>query len=220
MGEGAEFLREIMHSPVKLLLFDYKLIGTTMGTHTSVQINEHEYWFSITGLKKRNRLTGTIFQFNESRRKWEQRVDSASSTSMLSFDYLNHLTSSVRNLGSISSHTSTPREVIECGETQMSEGGLEANIKQFIYYEFLSVNYNLEAMNCNTFSRFLVQYLNPSNKDAGLERLSQVILETAETVIRVEKKHQRRKGPSSRLRRQQWTPSCHGRRGGYKFCLA
>ena len=83
-----------MHNQVKLLLYDYKLVGTTMGTHTAVQINEHEYWFSITGLKKRNRQTGTVFQFNESRRKWEQRIESGSSTSMLSFDYLNHLTSS------------------------------------------------------------------------------------------------------------------------------
>merc|ERR1739838_120420 len=134
-------------------------------------------------------MTGTVFQFNESRRKWEQKVESSSSSSssVLSMDYLNQLTASVRNLGSISSHTSVPREVIDCGVTEMSAAGLESNIKQFIYYEFASCNYNLETMNCNTFSRFLIQYLNPSNKNIGLDKLSEIIFETAETFNRVDR---------------------------------
>ena len=30
---------------VRLLLYDYKLVGTTMGTHSSVLVNDQEYWF-------------------------------------------------------------------------------------------------------------------------------------------------------------------------------
>ena len=69
----------------------------------------------------------------------------------------------------------------------MSEGGLESNLRQFIYYEFQAAHYNLETMNCNTFSRFLIQYLDPSEKERGLDKLSEIIFETAETVTRVEK---------------------------------
>ena len=83
--------------------------------------------------------------------------------------------------------TDIPRQTIDCGYTSMSLGGLESNIKNFIYYEFSSHNYNLEAMNCNTFSRFLIQYLDPCTKEAGLDKLSEIIIETAETFNRVEK---------------------------------
>ena len=32
---------------VRLLLYDYKLVGTTMGTHSSVLVNDQEYWFRL-----------------------------------------------------------------------------------------------------------------------------------------------------------------------------
>ena len=36
-------------------------------------------------------------------------------------------------------------------------------------------------MNCNTFSRFLIQYLDPSEKEEALEALREVIFQTAQT---------------------------------------
>ena len=50
-----------------------------------------------------------------------------------------------------------------------------------IKVEFSSLNYNLETMNCNTFSRFLNQYLDPSEKEEALEALREVIFQTAQT---------------------------------------
>ena len=152
---------------------------------------------SITGLRKRNRRTGTIFNFNESLKKWEQ--DQNGSDDIVSV--VDHFTRSIKNLGSISSHSKRPRQVIHCGITRMSEGGLERNIKSFINgkasqrtnskiiltpakpikVEFSSLNYNLETMNCNTFSRFLIQYLDPSEKEPALEALREVIFQTAQT---------------------------------------
>ena len=86
------------------------------------------YLFSITGLRKRNRRTGTVFNFNESLKKWEQ--DQNGSDDIVSV--VDHFTRSIKNLGSISSHSKRPRQVIHCGITRMSEGGLERNIKSFI----------------------------------------------------------------------------------------
>ena len=131
---------------IKLLLYDYQLVGTTMGTHSAVIFNGQEYWyryiiqvlfnpnhyqlalFSITGLRKRNRRTGTVFNFNENLKKWEQ--DQNGSDDIVSV--VDHFTRSIKNLGSISSHSKRPRQVIHCGITRMSEGGLERNIKSFI----------------------------------------------------------------------------------------
>ena len=84
--------------------------------------------FSITGLRKRNRRTGTVFNFNENLKKWEQ--DQNGSDDIVSV--VDHFTRSIKNLGSISSHSKRPRQVIHCGITRMSEGGLERNIKSFI----------------------------------------------------------------------------------------
>jgi len=170
---------------VKLLLYDYKLVGATMGTHSSVQINDIEYWYSITGLKKRNRRTGATYLLDESRVEWKLKDPEASSNHQLT-DQWRNFTNSFKNLGSISSHSATPRETIECGYTTMSEGGLEANIKSFINVEFSSYNYNLESMNCNTFSRFMIQYLSPTRKEWALDALSAIIYQTAETVNNVE----------------------------------
>ena len=36
-------------------------------------------------------------------------------------------------------------------------------------------------MNCNTFSRFLIQYLDPSEKEDALNALREVIFQTAQT---------------------------------------
>ena len=36
-------------------------------------------------------------------------------------------------------------------------------------------------MNCNTFSRFLIQYLDPSEKEEALEALREIIFQTAQT---------------------------------------
>jgi len=83
---------------------------------------------SITGLRKRNRRTGTVFNFNENLKKWEQ--DQRGSDDIVSV--VDHFTRSIKNLGSISSHSKRPRQVIHCGITRMSEGGLERNIKSFI----------------------------------------------------------------------------------------
>lgn len=30
---------------IKLLLYDYQLVGTTMGTHSAVVFNSQEYWY-------------------------------------------------------------------------------------------------------------------------------------------------------------------------------
>merc|ERR1712131_156033 len=175
---------EIMthQNEIKLLLYDYQLVGTTMGTHSAVVFNSQEYWYSITGLRKRNRRTGTIFNFNENLKKWEQ--DQNGSDDIVSV--VDHFTRSIKNLGSISSHSKRPRQVIHCGITRMSEGGLERNIKSFINVEFSSLNYNLETMNCNTFSRFLIQYLDPSEKEDALNALREVIFQTAQTANNIE----------------------------------
>merc|ERR1712131_411015 len=175
---------EIMthQNEIKLLLYDYQLVGTTMGTHSAVVFNSQEYWYSITGLRKRNRRTGTIFNFNASLKKWEQ--DQNGSDDIVSV--VDHFTRSIKNLGSISSHSKRPRQVIHCGITRMSEGGLERNNKSFINVEFSSLNYNLETMNCNTFSRFLIQYLDPSEKEPALEALREVIFQTAQTANNIE----------------------------------
>merc|ERR1712131_491079 len=175
---------EIMthQNEIKLLLYDYQLVGTTMGTHSAVVFNSQEYWYSITGLRKRNRRTGTVFNFNENLKKWEQ--DQGGSDDIVSV--VDHFTRSIKNLGSISSHSKRPRQVIHCGITRMSEGGLERNIKSFINVEFSSLNYNLETMNCNTFSRFLIQYLDPSEKEDALNALREVIFQTAQTANNIE----------------------------------
>ena len=61
-------------------------------------------------------------------KKWEQ--DQGGSDDIVSV--VDHFTRSIKNLGSISSHSKRPRQVIHCGITRMSEGGLERNIKSFI----------------------------------------------------------------------------------------
>ena len=36
-----------MDSSVQLLLYDYQMVGQTLGTHTAIVAFEHEYWFSL-----------------------------------------------------------------------------------------------------------------------------------------------------------------------------
>jgi len=166
---------------IKLLLYDYKLVGTTMGTHSSVTLNDLEYWYSITGIKKRNRRTGTVFTFNERLKKWEQQVDQSDDFN----GTIQTITKNITNLGSISTNSKRPRQIIACGTTSISETGFESNLKTYIHFEFSSSNYNLESMNCNTFSRFIIQYLDPTDKNEALEALAKVILETAETFLSI-----------------------------------
>lgn len=168
---------------IKLLLYDYKLVGTTMGTHSSVTLNDLEYWYSITGIKKRNRRTGTVFTFNERLKKWEQQVDQSDDFN----GTIQTITKNITNLGSISTNSKRPRQIIACGTTSISETGFESNLKTYIHFEFSSSNYNLESMNCNTFSRFIIQYLDPTDKSEALEALAKVILETAETFLSIER---------------------------------
>jgi hypothetical protein len=167
---------------IKLLLYDYKLVGTTMGTHSSVTLNDLEYWYSITGIKKRNRRTGTVFTLNERLKKWEQQIEKSQDLA----GAIQHWSKNITNLGSISTNSKRPRQIIHCGTTAISETGFESNLKSFIFVEFSSSNYNLESMNCNTFSRFLIQYFDPTEKVEGLEALGQIILETAETFLSIE----------------------------------
>ena len=134
--------------------------------------------FSITGIKKRNRRTGTVFTFNERLKKWEQQVDQSDDFN----GTIQTITKNITNLGSISTNSKRPRQIIACGNvfitiasnyifngsiwhvtflnnrtTSISETGFESNLKTYIHFEFSSSNYNLESMNCNTFSRFIIQ---------------------------------------------------------------
>ena len=60
--------------------------------------------------------------------------------------------------------------------------------------EFAAAHYNLEKMNCNTFSRFMVQYLSPTQKELALDKLRDIIFETAQTANRI----------GNRIKRGEW----------------
>lgn len=36
---------------VNLLIYDYNIVGTRLGTHTAVFVYDEEFWFSIEGIK-------------------------------------------------------------------------------------------------------------------------------------------------------------------------
>ena len=170
---------------VTLLLYDYNIVGKNMGTHSSIKAFRHEYWFSIEGIKKRNCRTKTKFQLDETNGQW---VQLNSDDSISSLNLFKTLSSTMRNLGSVSSNSSTPRDRYNCGITEVSERSFEQQLKYFILEEFNTKTYAVASHNCNNFTRHVLKYLKPTERELGLDVLTAILMETAETVNGIEYK--------------------------------
>ena len=96
----------------------------------------------------------------------------------------------MRNLGSVSTQGSRPRERYECGTTEVTARSFENQLKFFLLQEFNSKTYSVTTHNCNNFSRVLLKFLKPTGREIGLDVLTNVLMETAETVNNVEYKIQ------------------------------
>lgn len=170
---------------VQLLLYDYQMVGQTLGTHTAIVAFEHEYWFSIEGLKKRNCWTKTKFKLDEESGSW---VKCQNEDQIVTNDIFSTIHRSVKNLGSVGTHSDRPRRIVHCGETR-----LETRIREFeehlrfnLLEKFCSSTYDLRNNNCNNFSREVLIYLKPTDFELGCDTLAVIINKTRETVEGIE----------------------------------
>ncbi|CAG5112293.1 Oidioi.mRNA.OKI2018_I69.chr2.g6521.t1.cds [Oikopleura dioica] len=152
---------------VNLLIYDYNIAGTRLGTHTAVFVYDEEFWFSIEGIKKR--CGEKKYQFCEKRFVWEPILPG-------------NLESKVRNLGSVSSQTKRPKEVLNLGQTPISKSDFLQHLECFLLPEFNRNTYSLTTLNCNTFCNAVITYLRPTNRELGRNRLNQIFDETDKTV--------------------------------------
>jgi len=168
----------MFNDQVSLLIYDYNIVGARVGTHTSVLVYDEEFWFSIEGIKKR--VGGKKYQFCEKRFVWDQMT--SGEEFVPSYNLVQNFESSVRNLGSVSSQASRPKEVLSLGQTPISKSDFLQHLELFLLPEFNRNTYSLTSLNCNTFCNAVITYLRPTNREIGRIRLHQIFEETDKAV--------------------------------------
>jgi len=168
---------------VELFFFDYNIVGKRLGTHSSITIHGHEYWYSMKGLKKRNLKTRSKFVLDEASLKWVQCDLQVNQHSIIE-----GITHTIKNLGSVGTNSQYPREKFKCGRTEISAENWEFYLKHFILSDFTAKAYSIPDHNCNDFTSMALKFLKPTESHVGLNALAKVMLETAQTVNDIEHK--------------------------------
>ena len=65
---------------------------------------------------------------------------------------------------------------------------MEQHIKIFALQEFNTKSYSLPNHNCNNFCRYILKFLKPTEQELGLDVLSGILVETAQTVSDIHQK--------------------------------